>query len=60
MLHSVSVSDSSSSTGSESKVTARKVGESVTTALDVMATAINYPIGKLYLTNYFYTRSNRK
>ena len=41
------ISDSSSSTGSDTKVTARKVGESVTTALDVMATAINYPIGKL-------------
>ena len=29
-------------------MTARKVGESVTTALDVMATAINYPIGNLF------------
>lgn len=45
--YSTSMTDSSSSTGSESKVTARKVGESVTTALDVMATAINYPIGMI-------------
>jgi len=38
--------DSNSSTGSDSQVTARKVGESVTTAFDVMATAINYPLGE--------------
>jgi len=37
--------DSASSTGSDSQVTARKVGESVSTAIETVASAINYPIG---------------
>ena len=37
--------DSTSSTGSDVQVTARKVGESVTTALDFVANAFTYPFG---------------
>ncbi|XP_045162040.1 zinc finger FYVE domain-containing protein 1-like [Mercenaria mercenaria] len=43
----VNMNDSNSSTGSDTQVTARKVGESMTSALDVVATAINYPLGML-------------
>lgn len=45
--YKVNMTDSNSSTGSDTQVTARKVGESVTLALDAMATAINYPLGML-------------
>ncbi|XP_052767142.1 zinc finger FYVE domain-containing protein 1-like [Mya arenaria] len=41
------MTDSTSSTGSDTQVTARKVGETVSTAIDAVASAINYPIGML-------------
>ncbi|KAL4238677.1 Zinc finger FYVE domain-containing protein 1 [Mactra antiquata] len=41
------MTDSNSSTNSDTQVTARKVGESISTAIDVMATAVNYPLGML-------------
>jgi hypothetical protein len=46
------ISDSNSSTGSDSQVTARKVGESMTSALDAVATAINYPLGIVLISLY--------
>ncbi|WAR19886.1 ZFYV1-like protein [Mya arenaria] len=40
------MTDSTSSTGSDTQVTARKVGETVSTAIDAVASAINYPIAR--------------
>lgn len=42
--------DSNDSTGSNSQVTARKVGEVVTSAISVAASTLNYPIGKNRIT----------
>ncbi|KAH3850854.1 zinc finger FYVE domain-containing protein 1-like [Dreissena polymorpha] len=43
----VNMTDSNSSTGSDTQVTARKVGESLTSAIDIVSTAISYPLGML-------------